>query len=393
MALTPGVPPLPSGFTILETPAEQAELEASTNPPIFDDGLIPVINEPNGHQHRHHTGLELAALSADCSISLDSSFHQLKGFCAGASESMRGELGVKKVKQQASVMGTGTKTAARCKHCLFELPWANFETDLQRVNSANYRSSGVGFRIRFLFKVHIPARRVDEQFFACPFCVHSRRTPFAADATVFLTHKQLLAHLARHPRPLPTIPGLVVIETAEVPAEHHNNYDLHFPASSPIAHPMLSSSSSLLENRPTAIATETFRTLNGALRSPADRAGVLQFAVGARIAGIEFPERYNGEWGIGWADGVKATFPMDCVRLRAPPLSLLGPQGHGGSVKSSRSGGGGTGTTAVTRWKRSPGKEKEALVITRDASGKEKREVIEWLKFDKGERITCITCK
>jgi hypothetical protein len=116
---------------------------------------------------------------------------------------------------------------------------------------------------------------------------------------------------------------------------------------------------------PTAVATDTFRKANGALRIPPDGHPVLQFAAGARIIGIEFPEKYNGEWGIGWADNTRAAFPIDAVRLLAPPTNMI-PSPQSPSLMR-----------AIARWKRSP-KDKEPGP---------------WLKFDKGEVITGINCE
>lgn len=119
----------------------------------------------------------------------------------------------------------------------------------------------------------------------------------------------------------------------------------------------------LLAAMPTAVATDTFRQSNNTLRHPPDNHPVLQFAAGARIVGIEFPGKYGGEWAIGWADNVRAAFPIDCVKFMPPDQSQIRMQAR-------------SNLRAVARWKRSP-KDKDS----------------QWLKFDKGEAITGIGCK
>lgn len=171
------------------------------------------------------------------------------------------------------------------------------------------------------------------------------------------------------------MPGLTVVETPEMPDEQHrNNYDLHFP--SPPAVSLMAGLGREVSQRPAAVATEHFRrtALGGALRAPpppddGQQQQVLQFLAGQRIVGIEFPARFDGLWAVGWADNVWAAFPADVVRLEPPPPAEIG-RGNGG-------GGNGSNLRAVARWKRHP-KDK-------DPGG--------WLKFDKGEVITNISCE
>ena len=229
--------------------------------------------------------------------------------------------------------------------------------------SASYQTCGVGFRLRFLSKSHLTARHVEDQLYACLFCVQLNKTSEDSDATVFFSQKQLFAHLSRHARPLPTVPGLMVIESATMPQSFKNNYDLHFP--NPPAKSLMAGLSREIYAMPTAVATETFRSTNGALRAPPTREAVLQFAVGARIVGVEFPPRFHGEWGIGWADNVRAAFPVDCVRIEPPPKT---------QVRMEQS----SSMRAVARWSRKP-KDKN-------------KELGDWLRFEKGEIITGIGC-
>ncbi|KAK3944901.1 hypothetical protein QBC46DRAFT_437685 [Diplogelasinospora grovesii] len=326
--------------------SDQPGLEAVVQP--VEDGLIPVMDETTGQQQQaggsgQGTSPQTPAPTRqpDCNIDLRSSFYQYKGFCEGAKEIIRGDLGVRKVKKPG--IGAGTVIVAKCRHCMFELIWKGVEADLNRSSDANYTTANVSFRLRFLSKSHLPARHIDDQLYGCLFCIHSGRTCEESDATVFFTQKQLFAHLARHPRPLPHVPGLKVVDAQQVPPELRNDYDLHF------THPP---------------GTVT----NSALRTPPDRAAVLQFAAGAKIVGVEFPAKYNGEWGIGWADNVRAAFPLDCVRLSPPEKRDVRMQAT-------------SNMSAVARWKRHP----------REKNGKDKDQMVQWLKFDRGEVITSIS--
>lgn len=169
-------------------------------------------------------------------------------------------------------------------------------------------------------------------------------------------------HLTRHPRPLPAVPGLTVIESPEIPHQLRNNYDLHFPE--PSIRSLMAGLERELSQMPTAVATDAFRRTHGAIRAPPDGSAVLQFCAGQRIVGIEFPAKFGGEWGLGWADNVRGAFPTDVVRLEAPGA---------GEVRK----GGGSNLRAVARWRRHP--------RDKDPGG--------WLRFDKGEVITGICCE
>ena len=193
------------------------------------------------------------------------------------------------------------------------------------------------------------------------FCIEQGKTTEESDATVFFTQKQLFLHLARHPRPLPPVPGLTIIEGPDMPPHLKDNFDLHFP--NPPIQSVMTGIMPEVSRLPTAVATETRKYQNGAMRSPPDRASVLHFAVGARIVGIEFPLRYDGKWGIGWHDGVRAAFEADTVLLDVPPKSEIRMQGT-------------SNIQAVARWK------------WNQKGGDEK-----WLRFDKGDIIKNISCK
>ncbi|KAK3352973.1 hypothetical protein B0T25DRAFT_453373 [Lasiosphaeria hispida] len=350
----------------------------------FEDGLIPVTTE-----EVEHSGLEVVNGSQpsptvprvlrepDRTIDTTSSFHQCKGFCEGGKEIIRGGLGVKKSRQPAGVLGAGMVNVAKCKNCLYQLDWGLVEADLHRHSDSNYKTAGVGFRLRFLSKSHLPARRVDDQLYSCLFCIQAGQTVDESDATVFFSQKQLFTHLSRHPRPLPPVPGLTVIDGPVVPPAYQNNYDLHFaspPARGPTAD--LTAQLALL---PTAVTSDTIRQGPQGMRAAPDRAPVLQFAPGAKIVGIEFPPSYGGEWAMGWADGVRAAFPLDAVRLRAPR--------EGGVVARMQAASGSSARTAVARWKRNPKEAPKETLGSREALVAEGQ----WLKFGKGESVTGIS--
>ncbi|KAK0715859.1 hypothetical protein B0H67DRAFT_252806 [Lasiosphaeris hirsuta] len=368
-------------------PYGQPGLEASAPAApaqVFEDGLIPVTTE-----EVEHSGLEVVSApqasptvprvlrEPDRTIDATSSFHQCKGFCEGGKEIIRGGLGVKKARQPAGVLGAGMVNVAKCKNCLYQLDWGLVEADLHRHSDSNYKTAGVGFRLRFLSKSHLPAKRVDDQLYSCLFCVQAGQTVDESDATVFFTQKQLFTHLSRHPRPLPPVAGLVVIEGPEVPAAHQNNYDLHF-AAPPVPIPTADLAAQIA-TLPTAVTSETIRQGPQGMRAAPDRAPVLQFAPGAKIVGIEFPPAYGGDWAVGWADGVRAAFPLDAVRLRAPR--------EGDIMARMQAASGASARTAVARWKRNPKEAPKETLGSREALVAEGQ----WLKFGKGETVAGIS--
>ncbi|OIW31677.1 hypothetical protein CONLIGDRAFT_235012 [Coniochaeta ligniaria NRRL 30616] len=300
----------------------------------------------------------------NCSITVDSSFYQLKGFCDGAKDIICGGVGVKKVRKGG--IGAANTLVAKCtnRSCMFELEWKSVEADVNKTEQANYRNSGIGFRLRFISKSHLTANHIDDHKYGCLFCIQLGRTTEESDATVFPNQKALFSHLARHPRPLPPVPGLTVIETAEIPPQFRNNYDLHLP--NPPARSLMTGLARELSSMPTAVATDAFRrTQISTLRAlPDPSLAALQFFSGQRVVGLEFPARFNGEWALGWADNARGLFPADCVKMEAPPER---------EVRKTV----GSGLRAVARWRRHP-KEKDVK-----EGG--------WLRFEKGEVITNIS--
>lgn len=94
------------------------------------------------------------------------------------------------------------------------------------------------------------------------------------------------------------MPGLTVVEAADL-EPYGNNYDLHFlnvPLKSHLATIMRD-----LAALPTATAVQTYKpTPTSSIRRPTDGQEVLNFGSGAKILGVIFPDRYQGEWCLGW---------------------------------------------------------------------------------------------
>lgn len=234
---------------------------------------------------------------------------------------------------------------------------------INRQATENFKSEGIGFRLRFLSKSHVPSKNKDEQIYGCLLCVQLRHTTHPNDATVFFGQRQLFAHLARHPRPLPHVPGLTVVESEELPWKYANNYDLHFwgqPRASRLAHIMRG-----LTALPTATTLQTYRPSQiSTMTKPADGGEALCFATGARVLGIQFPEKYQGIWCVGWADHHYGLISADALRLDPPTEESIRVQGP-------------NSMQAVARWR-------FAVKDSKDGKGGE------WLSFNKGELLTNI---
>ncbi|KAG6192189.1 hypothetical protein E4U27_003657 [Claviceps purpurea] len=341
----------PSG---IHTPTSQPGLEVAVSVPLEDPdhGLIPVDSE--------EPSIKMPARMPprNCNIGPNSTFCLYKGFCQGALEVVRGEIGVKKTKKPGFA---GAATVARCTGCLYELDFSQIECDINKEDKGNFHKSGINYRLRFLQKSHLPAKRIDDVLYACIFCVRLGRTIDECDATVFTTSKALFNHLTRHPRPLPQISGVAVVEGDSMPAHLRNDYDIQF-LKPPEAHvPQLNRSQ--IYGRATGVARDQSRKLFGQ-RLLFDRSPALELCHGAKVVGIEWPEKYNGEWIFAWHDGIRASAPADIIKLDAPPSEDI--QMFGASL-----------IRAKTRWKFHQ-KEKD-----KDQSL--------WLKFDKNEAITNIS--
>ncbi|KAF4470758.1 hypothetical protein FALBO_2330, partial [Fusarium albosuccineum] len=197
--------------------------------PEVDNLPIPVETETPTPEHPPNT------FAVDCKLNPQSSFYLHKGFCDGAKEILNGGAGVRKTMKAGF---TSAAAVAKCVKCHFELDFNEIDLDVNKADRGNFIKNGIGYRLRFLQKSHLPTRRSDDVMYGCVFCIHQGRTLHSSDATVFTNQKSLFAHLARHPRPLPAVPGFTVIEQADMPDRHRNDYDLHFK--SPVGtHPVV----------------------------------------------------------------------------------------------------------------------------------------------------------
>ncbi|KAI1426822.1 hypothetical protein F5Y12DRAFT_793552 [Xylaria sp. FL1777] len=356
----PGLPPLyqspvmtrrPSGLTIRSQSSGGRTAPPGMQFRGMDEGLIPVDMESSISNE-----VPIPPREPDCAITPSSSFYKLKGFCKGAEEAQRGQLGFKRIKRP--IGGFSTAIVAKCTHCLFELDFKLVEQDLNNESSGSFTSNTIGFRLRILQKSHLPIRVIDEQMYGCLFCIQAGHTLEESDSTVFFNQKQLFAHMTRHPRPLPKVTGVTVIEEPELPPHLKDNFDLHFPH--PPAESVMVGIAREVARLPAAVATETRKMSHGTMRLPPDRQQPLHFSVGAKIVGIEFPVKYDGKWAMGWHDGVRAAFETDAVHLEAPPKAEVRMQAT-------------SSVQAVARWKW-------------NQKGDDR-----WLKFDKGDVIKNIS--
>lgn len=364
------------------------------------EGLIPVESESSASISPPS---RVSSRPADCRIGLSSSFYLYKGFCEGAKEVARGSLGIKKITKpvrslrslpdvRLTVVASRDSPAATTSPGAPVVPTSSISDKLSWMSTtqvhikslslsssfllhprtftpclhtlpeeANFVSRKIAFRPRFLQKSHVATKRGDELLYGCVFCVQAQRTLEECDATVFFSQRKLFDHLARHPRPLPQVPGIIAIEEAEIPPSLRNNYDLHFrapPQESPLA-----GKQTEIAQRPTATAKQTVKRMYG-MRLLYDNTPAFELANGARISGIEFPEKYNGEWVMGWHEGNFGSAPLDVLKLEPPPKS---------EVRMDTT----SNISAVARWRFAP--------RAKDGG--------DWLRFDRGERITNISCE
>ncbi|CAK7270841.1 hypothetical protein SEPCBS119000_004291 [Sporothrix epigloea] len=321
----------------------------------IDPGLIPVDSPSPEHSlgNRERIG---SIQPADCNIGPSSAFHVLKGFCEGAKEGQRGNSSVRKISKLSN--GKAGVEAAKCTNCFFELKWDDIDNDTHYHPSANYRMHGIGYRPRFLTKCHVQTKLSHEPMYACVFCVQLGQTLEESDATVFFSQTQLFSHLARHTRPLPHVPGVTVIDGAELPPEFRNNYDIQFTL--PPVTSELDGIRREIQQLPTATAIETFRKAGGALRRPPDGSVPIQFPIGSKIVGIEFPAKFKGDWAVGWFDNVRGPFPTEHIRLNPPPRNEIRTQGT-------------SALQATARWKWA------SSSVYRNS---------DWLRLDRNETVT-----
>jgi hypothetical protein len=195
----------------------------------------------------------------------------------------------------------------------------------------------------------------------CVFCVEEHQTVEVNDATVFFSVSQLFRHLAKHPRPLPDVYGITTIYGRQSPDVV--DFDVHFTTPDPqISQFSISEVATKVASRASAQVSSTHnpKPTGRNARDP-DGQYSLHFAVGAKIVGIVFPDRFAGQWCTGYYDGERGSFPAEKVTLQIPAKEDV--------VMNSRST-----LTAIAKWDFKP----------RDARDGG------WLKFSKGDRLTCI---
>jgi hypothetical protein len=238
---------------------------------------------------------------------------------------------------------------------------------------ATFNSSGARFRIRLLYKSHVSNtlnnQRQAESFYACLFCVQAGATTREGDATVFTSSDDLLLHLARHPQPLPVVPGITVVydRTMEASDPRANDFDLHLPNP-----PLPTPQPELVLKTAVATSTKEHRQKYGQKKLPRpERFGgeLLEFLEGARIVGVTFPEKWSGKWCLGWHDGKAGAFPAKAAEVEPPRQSEI-------PMESSSSG-----MSVTARWKWHP---------NMDVDGG--RGSV-WMEFDKGDVISNVRCK
>lgn len=81
---------------------------------VVPDGLIPVDGETTEHAPPVRPP---PPVPDECSIKLDSSFYQFKGFCQGSMEILQGGIGVRRIKKQVSLVPTRDAVQPRA-HCV-----------------------------------------------------------------------------------------------------------------------------------------------------------------------------------------------------------------------------------------------------------------------------------
>jgi hypothetical protein len=130
------------------------------------------------------------------------------------------------------------------------------------------------------------------KFRKCVFCVDDNKTVEIHDATVFFSPNQLIRHIAMRHRPvLREIHGIKVSYVVG-----DQEFDLSF-SSDKVTLDSLSKASTDISSFPTAQAIQAHRPKSGYKYSPQDPNGnpTLQFAIGAKIAGITFPIQFHGQ--------------------------------------------------------------------------------------------------
>jgi hypothetical protein len=267
--------------------------------------------------------------------------------------------------------------SARCVKCSYEVGWNDVEKDrlLERKSSlvyvfvswltlpgaGIYINSGIRWRQNFISKCHVKAHSIDEPIYSCIFCVEEHKTVEEHDATVFFTVTALFRHLAKHTQPFPQIAGLTILYGLQPPEVV--DFDLHLTVPEPKFSPYsMHELGSKVATRPSAFATTTNnpKITTSKSRDP-DGNLVLYFATGARIVAITFPDHLGGTWCVGYHDGARGAFPASMITLEMPPRGQVPMNAQSTLV-------------AYAKWDFKPKDAKEGG----------------WLKFSKGEKISCV---
>ncbi|KAI1036236.1 hypothetical protein LB504_011429 [Fusarium proliferatum] len=218
---------------------------------------------------------------------------------------------------------TFTEPTAQCLHCEYKTPYSQLRQDMDQDPLASQQTRGILHRPRFLFKSHIAVRNVNSVYFGCLFCDKTKSTLQEDDATVFQSIDLLFRHVSRHGHPLPHVPGVeVVYEHSDINSRGRQDCDLYIPNSTMTTLHGVSrtNESNRLASLPVARAVKDHirRTNEKPQARPDVTSEILQFFSGARIVGVEFPEKWDGKWCQGWHDGVFGTFPSKLISLDMP---------------------------------------------------------------------------
>lgn len=215
---------------------------------------------------------------------------------------------------------------------------ASRSNPLHTADAIHTSDCGARYRLRLLFKSHLRQGSSSETHYACIWCIHAGVTVRPADATVFRSADDLVLHLARHPQPLPPLPGIDVRYGPD-PGPALHGFDLHLPEDSiPVPTP------ENVARLPTATSIKSHCRGPGRGRldkPPKYEADMLEFMEGAQIIGVMFPEKWGGKWCLGRHDGVFGAFPAKAIELRAPQQAEI-------------PAGGESGMGVTTRWKFNP---------------------------------------
>ncbi|RBR11704.1 hypothetical protein FVER53590_13010 [Fusarium verticillioides] len=218
---------------------------------------------------------------------------------------------------------TLTEPTAQCLHCEYKTPYSHLRQDMDQDPLASQQTRGILHRPRFLFKSHIAVRNVNSVYFGCLFCDKTKSTLQEDDATVFQSIDLLFRHISRHTHPLPHVSGVeVVYENSDINSRGRQDCDLYFPNSTMTALNGMfrANDSARLASLPVARALKDHirRSNEKPQARPDTTSEILQFVSGARIIGVEFPEKWDGKWCQGWHDGVFGTFPSKLISLDMP---------------------------------------------------------------------------